>query len=116
VISATAVISAIIAARAAARLATAGWRRVPLVCWRCRRASREGPRLRIRRRAADNLFVSISGVGSTGALAAAQVQSEIAMAVLRQIVRQQEQQGEALIEMMEQSARAVSSGYVDTYA
>jgi hypothetical protein len=60
--------------------------------------------------------MDISSVTSAPGLQAARVQGEIAMAVLRQLVQQQQQQGEALVEMMRESLPSVPPGHVDTYA
>jgi hypothetical protein len=60
--------------------------------------------------------MSLASPVSDSTMQASRVQSEIALAVLRQLMQQQRQQGDALVAMMRASIPAAAPGHVDTYA
>ncbi len=70
--------------------------------------------------AADKSSMDVVGAPSLTRLAAstrnANLGHEISAAVTKQILAQLKQQGEAIVEMMEQSTELVKNGHIDIYA
>lgn len=65
---------------------------------------------------ADNRAMDVGSVSSATAAPASDLQLTIAMTVLTRVQRDQQQEAEAIIDMMRESARAIADGHIDVYA
>lgn len=65
---------------------------------------------------ADNRTMDVGPIVSATAAASSSLQSTIAMTVLNRVQREQQQEAEAVIGMMQDSAQATADGHIDVYA
>lgn len=60
--------------------------------------------------------MDVGSIASATASAGSTLQSTIAMTVLSRVQRDQQQEAEAVIGMMQDSAQATADGHIDVYA